>query len=329
MRTRSPKGKEKYYVFRISVIEGRAEKYDNIWRKIEILESHSLYQFANAITESFDFYFDHPFGFYSNIKGHYFESKVQYDLFTDLDDIEPTGAKSVKKTKIRNAFNKTGDKMLFLFDYGDDWHFLIELLEIKKPNPKKKYPLTIDSSSKLLEQYPKTDDFDEDILEDDPAYDETERYEEEISEMLEKLNSIPPEELEDMIAKFEGKGMSGQIVAFDDSNADEAGPLIEYVQFHEHLKEDEYQNLSNKQIKKHSANLNDSKTNLFEKKKIIMILGHSGEVEAHKVLKKYLEIAEEELTFWTEQALGECKMFLESNLLDRPMIEFKKFNDEE
>ena len=34
-------------------------------------------------------------------------------------------ARSVKRTRISEAFPKVGTKMIFLFDYGDDWRFRV------------------------------------------------------------------------------------------------------------------------------------------------------------------------------------------------------------
>ncbi|WML67072.1 MAG: hypothetical protein METHP_00553 [Methanoregula sp. SKADARSKE-2] len=43
----------------------------------------------------------------------------------------PPFVKSVKRTLVETAFPAPGKKILFLFDYGDNWRFRIELLEIE------------------------------------------------------------------------------------------------------------------------------------------------------------------------------------------------------
>jgi hypothetical protein len=40
---------------------------------------------------------------------------------------EPSKCKGVKGTKVNEALNKVGKRLLFLFDYGDKWHFIIQL----------------------------------------------------------------------------------------------------------------------------------------------------------------------------------------------------------
>lgn len=100
---------------------------------IEILPNKSLYSFAEKIVSEFKIDFGHCFGFFEDIHSDfYLKSKEKYELFTDLieegEDIEPTGALSVKKTKIKDVWEKSGDQMLFLFDYGDCLLWIVELL---------------------------------------------------------------------------------------------------------------------------------------------------------------------------------------------------------
>ena len=69
------------------------------------------------------------------------------------EGIEPTGAGSVKKTKISEVWKNIGDKMLFLFDYGDNWLFVVELTALHIKDPKQKYPRVIKTSGEAPEQY--------------------------------------------------------------------------------------------------------------------------------------------------------------------------------
>ena len=126
-----------------------------ISRKIEILGGSSLYKLAEIIIDSFDFDFDHCFGFFSDTTGDYFKSKKQYELFADLEDqgIEPVDSASVEKNKVKDVFKKKGEEMLFLFDYGDNWKFIIEFESFGDKIRGKKYPLTIESKGKAPRQY--------------------------------------------------------------------------------------------------------------------------------------------------------------------------------
>jgi len=142
------------YIFKTNLFGNK-----KISRTIEILGEASLYKLAEAIVGAYDFDFDHCFGFYSNIKSDFYhDSEKQYELFADLDDVEPTEAGSVKKTKISSVWQKKGDKMMFLFDYGDGWRFLVEFDGFGKKESDSKYPRIIEKIGKAPEQYPQYED---------------------------------------------------------------------------------------------------------------------------------------------------------------------------
>jgi hypothetical protein len=131
----------------------RASLRPKIYRDIEIAGTGSLYTLAQAIVRSFDFDFDHAFGFYSKLKGNIYDSPVRYELFVDIGEGEGD-ARSVKRTRIIKAFPSVGTKMRFLFDYGDEWEFLVELVERKPKEPKVKLPRLLISAGKAPAQYP-------------------------------------------------------------------------------------------------------------------------------------------------------------------------------
>lgn len=156
MRKKKAKEKEQVFVFKVTINIGKGRK--NPWRKIAILGRESLYNFARAIVESFDFYFDHCFGFYDNLEDIY-NSDIVYELFTDIEDVEHSeGAKSVKKTPISQAFSQKAQRMLFFFDYGDCWRFIVKLTEIQDAEQGESYPVVLSKSGKAPEQYPEYDE---------------------------------------------------------------------------------------------------------------------------------------------------------------------------
>lgn len=143
----------KTHIFKISLFCDK-----RIVRKIEVLENSNLYKLAKAIVTAYDFDFDHAFGFFSNISEQWYKSERKYELFADMEDIEPTGAESVEKTKIGEVWKNLGDKMLFLFDYGDTWLFVIELIGFSKKETKKRYPCVAKKVGLAPEQYPEIDE---------------------------------------------------------------------------------------------------------------------------------------------------------------------------
>jgi hypothetical protein len=84
----------------------------SIHREIEIASSKSLYAFAGAIVAAFDFDFDHAFGFYSGkTERSLMSADPKYELFADIG--EESDAKSVKKSRVDEAFPRQGYRMVF------------------------------------------------------------------------------------------------------------------------------------------------------------------------------------------------------------------------
>jgi hypothetical protein len=139
MRRRKAKQGEQIYLIKATL----SHKYDSEvsgqpYRLLGIPEEFTLYRLAEAIVDSFDFYFDHCFGYYDNLE-KWTQSDEGYELFTDIG--EESEFKGVERTKVKRVFDKVGKKMLFLFDYGDEWHFIVELKGVESPKEGEKYPL--------------------------------------------------------------------------------------------------------------------------------------------------------------------------------------------
>jgi hypothetical protein len=123
-----------------------------VYRDIEIPSEKSLYDLAAAIVQAFDFDLDHAFGFFSKLDYYVFDSPVRYELFADLEGGAKSG--SVKRTKVAQAFPAVGAEMQFLFDYGDDWRFRVEVIGLGEKTPKVRYPKVLKAVGKAPPQYP-------------------------------------------------------------------------------------------------------------------------------------------------------------------------------
>jgi len=152
---KAPKCALEYYIFDVWFYgdENCTDK-KRIIRKIQIAGTKSLYNFAKVITQAFGFQFDHCFGFYDTLKDKRNCEKA-YELFVDIGE-EPTRkiAKGVKKVKISQAFKHIGDKLVFLFDYGDGWQFNVELQERRNAEKWDLKPVILESIGKAPLQYP-------------------------------------------------------------------------------------------------------------------------------------------------------------------------------
>lgn len=144
------------HIFRV-ILQGEP----TIYREIEVESRKALSDLAEAIVHSFGFEFDHAFGFYSKLTGQdVMRSQPKYELFADMG--ERTEAKSVRKTRVDDAFPDVGYKMLFMFDYGDDWRFVVHVIGLGQKVAKTRYPKVLKKIGKAPEQYGSWDDADED-----------------------------------------------------------------------------------------------------------------------------------------------------------------------
>jgi hypothetical protein len=135
----------------------RASLRPKLYRDIEIDSGKSLYDLAEGIVGAFDFDLDHAFGFYSKLAEYYLDPPIKYELFADLEGGE-SDAGSVKRTKVAQAFPEVGSKMLFLFDYGDQWQFKVEVIGRGEKVPKAQYPKVVKSVGTAPPQYPDPDE---------------------------------------------------------------------------------------------------------------------------------------------------------------------------
>jgi Plasmid pRiA4b ORF-3-like protein len=130
-----------------------------LYREIEIASDNMLSDLALSIIRSFGFDFDHPYGFYSLLKGNILRSPVKYELFADMAETrDDSEAGSVERTRICDVFRKTGRKMTFLFDYGDNWEFRVELIGQNAKEREAKYPRVLKKVGRAPEQYPQEED---------------------------------------------------------------------------------------------------------------------------------------------------------------------------
>jgi hypothetical protein len=125
------------------------------YRVIAIPEQASLYDLSLAILSAFRFDHDHLFGFYDNLR-RYSDAQEGYELSSGA----AFGSRfpGVRKAIIATVFPEPKKKMLFLYDYGDEWHFIVQAKGKAPPVEGVKYPIVIESCGDPPEQYPDDDD---------------------------------------------------------------------------------------------------------------------------------------------------------------------------
>lgn len=137
----------KSLIFRIEHGDWNAE--------IQIPSEYTLDDLAYAIIQAVGFDMDHCYGFYDNLKNPY-RSKEEYTLFADIGEDAKPDDSGVETTRIDSAF-RPKKKMLFLFDYGDDWMFLVTCTDERQGRAFKR-PKLLSESGEPPQQYPDPDE---------------------------------------------------------------------------------------------------------------------------------------------------------------------------
>ena len=131
----------------------RASLRGRLYRDLELPSGASLEDLAAAVVGAFGFDFDHAFGFYGSLGHRYHDAEERYELFADLGQADG-GVRGVRRTKLSAAFPEVGKKMLFLYDYGDEWLFTVGLIGLGRREPKAAYPRVVKRVGEAPPQYP-------------------------------------------------------------------------------------------------------------------------------------------------------------------------------
>ncbi len=125
-------------------------------RDIGIRGSSNLDKLAEMVTTAFDFDMDHLYDFSDNIKRNKVTEK--YKIYFEDED-EDINAPYTDNIIISQIFD-IKKKMIFLFDYGDMWYFVIQCKEIREPRKSEnKFPYAFNIKGEAPEQYSDYEDY--------------------------------------------------------------------------------------------------------------------------------------------------------------------------
>ncbi len=167
------------YTFRIRIRGGAYAPLEaaEVWREVEVRGDQTLADLGEAIAPAFDFDDDHLWSF--------FLSGREWDTSTEYTSIEEEHGRMADRLRIRDA--PAGREFLFLFDYGDEWHFGVKLARTAEVEPGVAYPRVSASHGEAPPQYGDVEDWDEEDEQDDDEHDEA--YEAERERLLERFET--------------------------------------------------------------------------------------------------------------------------------------------
>ena len=155
------------YTFRVRVLGGGYAPPDlgDVWREIEVAANQTLADLGDAIPLAFDFDDPHLWSFFLSSKA--WDRATEYALHSEANLLGGARPRAAGRIQLREAPfpGATGKKeFLFLFDYGDEWHFGVKLRRLtEQAEPGAHYPRVGARQGDAPPQYPALeDDEDED-----------------------------------------------------------------------------------------------------------------------------------------------------------------------
>ncbi|MDJ0692408.1 MAG: hypothetical protein QNJ41_28455 [Xenococcaceae cyanobacterium MO_188.B32] len=148
------------YVLEVFIIDGPVtetfvEQNPVISRTIEIRSEQTLATLHHAIFQAFEREEEHMYEFQIGGSGPHDPKAKRYRLpVTFMNELEKGEyAGDVTQTEIGSLNLKPDDVFGYWFDFGDDWMHQINVIEIKKATPKKRYPKVIKRTGESPPQY--------------------------------------------------------------------------------------------------------------------------------------------------------------------------------
>ena len=118
---------------------------------IRCSSSHTFMDLHNAIQEAFGFDDDHLYSFF--LDGKRYSSHAVHRPETEDYDSPKSNEYTLADARLRNS-----QRILYLFDYGDQWEFSIIVKIVKDEVDAPIVPLLLKTKGKPPEQYPSWDE---------------------------------------------------------------------------------------------------------------------------------------------------------------------------
>lgn len=123
-------------------------------RKIELKETQTLDDLHEAIIyKAFNWEDPHMYSFHFDNIPYSENRKMEYSCDPE-EDVLGSEKPNSTKTKLKDLNFKKEQKVLFVFDFGDDHQFGINIEGFGEAEKDKKYPCILEEKGKSPKQYP-------------------------------------------------------------------------------------------------------------------------------------------------------------------------------
>lgn len=137
----------------MAILKFRAyfEEDDSIYRDIAIRHTQTFYDLHGAILKAFEFDSKHSATFYRSNDNWQRGREISLEKYDKQYKANPL---MMKDTTIGSEIRDPNQKFIYVYDFGKNWTFLVELINVsKEENPKLSYPATIRAEGIAPSQY--------------------------------------------------------------------------------------------------------------------------------------------------------------------------------
>ncbi len=140
-----PKKRGADEVGQVFVVRVKLRGYPEAWRDIAIAADQTLEELHLAIQDAYRWDDDHLYSFYLSGRA--------WDRSTEIGSPWSDAPRSASETTIGSLGLKPGKKFLYLFDYGDQHEFDVEVREVQAAGRAGTYPRVVDKKGRAPKQY--------------------------------------------------------------------------------------------------------------------------------------------------------------------------------
>lgn len=137
----------------MAILKFRAyfEEDDSIYRDVAIRHTQTFYDLHLAILKAFEFDSKHSATFYRSNDNWQRGREISLEKYDKQYKADPL---MMKDTSIGSEIRDPNQKFIYVYDFGKNWTFLVELINVsKEENPKLSYPATVRTEGIAPSQY--------------------------------------------------------------------------------------------------------------------------------------------------------------------------------
>ena len=125
---------------------------DSVYRDIAIRHTQNFQELHYTILKSFEFDNKHQATFYRSNDSWQRGREISFDKYADRKyQAEPL---IMQNTAIGTEIREPNQKFIYVYDFGRNWTFLVELISVsKEENPKLTYPYAVRAEGIAPSQY--------------------------------------------------------------------------------------------------------------------------------------------------------------------------------